>query len=68
MEYKKPATKIEEQIDLLEKRGMLIAERIKAHHYLSNISYYRLAGYWWPMQADKATHIFKPGTTIEDVV
>ena len=68
MEYKKPATTIEDQIGLLEKRGMLIADRAEARHYLSNISYYRLAGYWWPMQADKATHIFKPGTKFENVI
>ena len=29
---------------------MLIADIAEAEHFLSNISYYRLAGYWWPMQ------------------
>ena len=47
---------------------MLIADIAEAEHFLSNISYYRLAGYWWPMQADKVNHIFKPGSRFENVV
>ena len=39
-----------------------------AKKYLSHISYYRLAGYWWPMYADKKTHQFKPNSRFEDVV
>ena len=39
-----------------------------AEHYLNNISYYRLAGYWWPMQADKVNHLFKTNSRFEDVV
>ncbi|HWQ25864.1 MAG TPA: Abi family protein [Chlorobaculum sp.] len=32
------------------------------------MSYYRLAGYWWPMQSDKVEHVFKPNSRFEDVV
>ncbi|MDP2187511.1 MAG: Abi family protein [Sphingobacteriaceae bacterium] len=32
------------------------------------MSYYRLAGYWWPMQSNKETHNFKPDSKFEDVV
>ncbi len=39
-----------------------------AEHYLNNISYYRLAGYWWPMQADKVNHLFKTNSRFENVV
>ncbi len=39
-----------------------------AEHYLSNISYYRLAGYWWPMQNDKTNHLFKRNTYFSTVI
>ena len=47
---------------------MLISDVPTAEHFLSNISYYRLAGYWWPMQADKVSHTFKPGSRFENVI
>lgn len=47
---------------------MLISDVSEAEHFLANISYYRLAGYWWPMQADKANHIFKAGSRFENVI
>lgn len=68
MRYTKPATTVQEQISLLQQRGMLISDVPNAEHFLSNISYYRLAGYWWPMQADKVNHIFKPGSRFENVI
>ena len=33
-----------------------------------NVGYYRLVGYWWPMQSNKVTHSFKPGSKFENVV
>lgn len=68
MEFKKPATTIQDQIKLLQNRGMQFVNTAEAEHYFSNISYYRLAGYWWPMQADKTIHVFKPGTRFENVI
>ncbi|MCE9537792.1 MAG: Abi family protein, partial [Bacteroidetes bacterium] len=35
---------------------------------LQNVSYYRLAGYWWPMQWDKTNHTFKPNSTFENII
>jgi abortive infection bacteriophage resistance protein len=64
---KKPLT-IQEQIDQLKKRGLVIEDFDKADHYLSQINYYRLAGYWWPMQSDKTNHIFKPQSRFSDVM
>ena len=59
--YNKQAITIQQQIDQLKLRGLHISAQDNATHFLSNISYYRLAGYWWPMQSDKENHIFKPG-------
>ncbi|HEY4109431.1 Abi family protein [Puia sp.] len=66
--YSKPVTTIAQQIRQLKERGLLISDDEAAAHYLSNISYYRRVGYWWPMQADKITHIFKPNSKFDDVI
>jgi len=44
--YNKPVTTIAQQIQQLKDRGLQISEDQVATHFLSNISYYRLAGYW----------------------
>ncbi|EIM78419.1 Abi family protein [Nitritalea halalkaliphila LW7] len=64
----KPAYTIQEQIELLKSRGMLFRDESTAPHFLQNISYYRLKGYWWDMQADRITHQLQPQTYFEDIV
>ena len=59
---------IDEQIELLKDRGMLISDEQSAAYHLQHISYYRLKGYWWDMQQDKVNHIFRPGSHLEDVI
>ena len=66
--YIKTAYSIEQQIAQLKERGLNILEEDNAPRYLCNISYYRLAGYWWPMQADKENHLFKPNSKFSDVM
>jgi abortive infection bacteriophage resistance protein len=68
MIYTKKAISIEEQIVLLKERGLIISNTAKAGKYLSNISYYRLAGYWWPLQSDKEKHLFKEGSRFQTVL
>jgi abortive infection bacteriophage resistance protein len=68
MIYSKEAFTIEEHITQLIERGLIISNIEETKHYLSNISYYRLAGYWWPMQSDKIDHKFKQGSTFNDVI
>ena len=68
MIYNKNAFTIEEHIIQLKERGLTIADDQLAAHYLSHVSYYRLVGYWWPMQADKEQHLFKPNSKFEDVI
>ncbi len=68
MIYDKRALNIAEQLDLLQSRGLIISNPVKASQYLYNISYYRLAGYWWPLQSDKVKHTFKAGATFEMVI
>ena len=64
----KQAKTTQEQIELLKGRGMLFKDESQAHHYLINISYYRLKGYWWDLQSDVVDHKFHPDTYFEDVI
>lgn len=64
---KEPRT-IQEQLDLLDEREMQFRDLANAPHFLANISYYRLKGYWWEMQEDFEEHIFKEDVYFEDVV
>lgn len=64
----KRARTIQEQIDLLKSRNMVFKDESNAPHFLANISYYRLKGYWWEMQEDKANHHFTNGSCFEDVI
>jgi len=66
--FKKEAITIQDQIEQLKERGLIIKETDNAEHYLSQISYYRLAGYWWPMQKDKVKHEFKENSKFVDVI
>lgn len=68
MIYLKPPLIISDQIKKLQKRGLIIADIPIAEHYLINVGYYRLSGYWLTMQSDKANHIFKPNSTFENVI
>ena len=64
----KPAYSIADQISLLKHRGMLFRDEDNALHFLENISYYRLKGYWWDAQNDFTNHTFHPNTYFEDII
>lgn len=64
----KPAYRIADQITLLKQRGMLFRDEANAFHFLENISYYRLKGYWWDTQSDFSNHTFRPDTYFEDII
>lgn len=68
MKYSKAALTVEQQIELLEDRGMTFADRPRAAAYLREINYYRLRGYWLRRETDRTSHRFEPGTTFEDVL
>ena len=68
MIYNKIALTTDQHIEQLRSRGLTIIDEDLARHYLSHVSYYRLAGYWWPMQIDKEEHKFKENSKFEDVV
>lgn len=66
--FSKPFLTIEEQIEQLKARGMIFSDEFKARHYLQNLNYYRLGGYWLLFESDHSTHMFKEGTNFDDVL
>lgn len=48
--YNKPFKTVEEQIELLQSRGLEISDVNKAAETLKRIGYYRLSEYWHPMR------------------
>lgn len=66
--YNKPALTVDQQIDQLRNRGMVIDDTTQAKHYLSQINYYRLTAYWLPFESDHITHTFQQGTRFEQVL
>jgi len=64
--FGKPPLTYLQQIEQLEKRGLLIEDRTKTARLLESISYYRMSGYWYPLLEDKAGHVFKKGAAFGD--
>lgn len=62
------ATTIDEQIEILKKRGMNFDNDIKkSKEILQDIGYYRLGFYWHPFEIDKA-HNFKENTNFSTII
>ena len=61
--YSKPALTIEQQIALLESRGLSIPDLARAVRHLSNISYYRLSAYMLPYRVLDASGILAANLT-----
>lgn len=68
MEYTKKPITLEEQIEILKQRGLIIDDEAEAVAVLQRISYFRLACYWRPMEKDKTMHIFKPDSHLSNVL
>lgn len=64
MRYDKPALTFEEQLDLLRRRGLAVADPERAIRWLRHVSYYRLSAYCLPFKEGEA---FRPGTDFDDV-
>ena len=73
MIYDKPPISIDQQIQLLESRGMNVPSHARAAHYLCHIGYYRLSAYWLPFEHPgpaerERSHTFVSGTSFDDVL
>ncbi len=71
MNDRKTAITIDEQLNRLQKRGMIIADKEHARKVLSSVSYYRMGFYWYrfeiPQYRKKGIHKFRKDTTWEKV-
>ncbi|ANB02395.1 Abi family protein [Ectothiorhodospira sp. BSL-9] len=81
MAYDRPWKSFEEQIAILQSRGMEVADEAAALEYLKRVGYYRLSAYWYPFRIFKtvghdrqgrpitqATDQFVPNTQFVDAV
>lgn len=66
MLYTKPPLSVQEQIILLQSRGLIVSDAVSAEQFLGNVSYYRFAAYLLPLQLPPKTHhTYKVGSTFE---
>ena len=69
----KTAKTVDEQINILQSRGIIISNSDKAKEILQDIGYYRLGFYFFPFEEshpkiENRTHKITSGTTFEDAV
>jgi abortive infection bacteriophage resistance protein len=62
--FSKPFRTFEQQLQLLEGRGLLVPDRSFALECLSHVNYYHLEGYWYSYyKKDVSEHVFEAHTT-----
>lgn len=71
--YEKSFLTVDQQIDRIEQRGMVLGDRDAARNALRRIGYYRLSGYWHPYRVpaepgEKRSSEFLPNTRLSDVL
>jgi len=73
--FDKDVLALQEQVDLLKRRGLSIPGEDRAKSYLQTIGYYRLSGYFRSFQMpdyvppeDGIEHPFRHGTTFDDIL
>jgi len=63
---------IDDQLRILEDRGMIITDRERANASLERFGYYRLSGYWYPFRAREEngdiSNRFIPHTHLSEIV
>ena len=65
--YEKQFRSFDEQVALLEKRGLLISDKIAVRRFLAATNYYRFTGYAIPFLRDNDRENFKAGVTFEQI-
>lgn len=69
--FSKPALSLEDQVALLQSRGLIVPDVALARETLLRLNYYRFSGYALHFEIFKdreRTHQFKPGTNFADVL
>ena len=72
IDFVKPVLDLNAQLQLLQKRGLIINNWEESSKALANISYYRLSAYWIPFkkrdQTGAVTDLFQENYTFENVI
>ena len=68
MKFTKPPTSLDQQIDILTQRGMVVSNKEQAKHFLQHMNYYRLSGYWLPFEASHNPHQFQANTNFDQII
>ena len=77
VKYQKPYKSFDEQLLLIEERGLGIVDRAFARAGLARLGYYRLSAYWYPFRrrseyhregTDIPDHAIYPGYTLDDMI
>ena len=64
--YSKTCTLPQDLIPLLKQRGLAISDEQRALGYLTNIGYFRLSSYFYPLLKEpKSEHLYKEGVTFD---
>jgi len=67
--FNKPYTTAHDLVNLLQSRGLTIADAAWAEKYLNFIGYYRLSAYLYPLlRTPKYQHLYKSGATFEQAL
>lgn len=66
--YQKPYKSFDEQVSLLESRGIEIGDRQEAAYHLQRLGYYRLSAYWYPFRQRAESHVEGVDTPANSVV
>lgn len=66
--FDKPALSVDQQLELLKNRGLRITNDHKARCLLEVVTLFRLSPYMRPFQKTCPRHVFKPGTSLKDIV
>ncbi|MFA7108179.1 MAG: Abi family protein [Sphaerochaetaceae bacterium] len=64
--YNKPWISVDQQLELLKNRKLIINNEQKAKKYLLNLNYYRLSGYWYKKQ--DSNDFFLDKTTFKSII
>jgi abortive infection bacteriophage resistance protein len=77
VKYQKPFKSVEEQLVLIEGRGLSIVDPNYARAGLERLGYYRLSAYWYPFRVRSAhhregidipSHMLHPGHALDDII
>jgi len=64
--YSKTCTLPHDLIPLLKQRGLVIPNEQNAADFISNIGYFRLSAYFYPLLKEpKSDHLYKDGSTFD---